>query len=84
MGKCRFFVYKWPKKKSVHIEVRNPLYYNVLKRVKASVERKMRRQIVNMGVDMESGLDPVRENSALLRSVLSPLNLDMLNIFVRL
>lgn len=48
-----FFVYKWPKKKSVHIEVRNPLYYNVLKRVKASVERKMRRQIVNMGVDME-------------------------------
>ena len=50
-----FFVYmKWPKKKSVHIEVRNPLYYNVLKRVKASVERKMRRQIVNMGVDMES------------------------------
>lgn len=48
------------------------------------MERKMRRQIVNMGVDMESGLDPVRENSALLRSVLSPLNLDMLNIFVRL
>lgn len=47
-----FFVYKWPKKKSVHIEVRNPLYYNVLKRVKASVERKMRRQIVNMGVDI--------------------------------
>ena len=68
-----FFVYKWPKKKSVHIEVRNPLYYNVLKRVKASVERKMRRQIVNMGVDMESGLDPVRENSALLRSVFEPL-----------
>lgn len=33
----------------------------------------MRRQIVNMGVDMESGLDPVRENSALLRSVFEPL-----------
>ena len=52
--------------------VRNPFYYKWLKKLKTSIERKMRRQLLSMSngtVDLLKDKDFVREKSVLPNSI---------------